>query len=83
MSLKFGLWDFSHVEKRNIPGIQKKSVTILQVRFWFQKLAPSSKENSVPPIGAPKAAATPAAAPAETKSRLSLGNQTFSVFSFS
>ena len=30
----------------------------------------SSSENSTPPIGAPKAAATPAAQPAETKSRL-------------
>lgn len=39
---------------------------------WFQKDEPSSRLNKVPPIGAPKAAATPAAAPADTKSRLSL-----------
>lgn len=46
--------------------------TTFQVRAWFQKEEPSSRLNRVPPIGAPKAAATPAAAPAETKSRLSL-----------
>ena len=46
--------------------------TVLQVRAWFQKDAPSSKLKSTPPIGAPKAAATPAAAPLDTKSRLSL-----------
>ena len=39
---------------------------------WFQKDEPSSRLNKVPPMGAPKAAATPAAAPADTKSRLSL-----------
>lgn len=42
------------------------------VKLWFQKLAPSSRLNNTPPIGAPKAAATPAAAPALTKSRFSL-----------
>ena len=36
-----------------------------------QYVAASSSAKSTPPIGAPKAAATPAAAPAETKSRLS------------
>lgn len=46
--------------------------TTFQVRAWFQKDEPSSRLKSVPPIGAPKAAATPAAAPAETKSLLSL-----------
>ena len=49
-----------------------KVLTNRQVRFWFQKLEPSSRAKSTPPIGAPKAAATPAAAPAETKSRFSL-----------
>lgn len=46
--------------------------TTFQVRAWFQNEEPSSKLKRVPPIGAPKAAATPAAAPADTKSRLSL-----------
>ena len=41
-----------------------------QVSAWFQKLQPSSKLKRTPPIGAPKAAATPAAAPPETKSRI-------------
>ena len=47
-------------------------LTVLQVRAWFQKEDPSSKLNNTPPMGAPKAAATPAAAPLDTKSRLSL-----------
>ena len=47
-------------------------LTVLQVRAWFQKDDPSSRLNSTPPMGAPKAAATPAAAPLDTKSRLSL-----------
>lgn len=46
--------------------------TVFQVRDWFQNELPSSRLNRTPPMGAPKAAATPAAAPAETKSRLSL-----------
>lgn len=52
--------------------IQSQWFTTFQVRAWFQKDEPSSRLNRVPPIGAPKAAATPAAAPADTKSRLSL-----------
>ena len=44
---------------------------ILQVSAWFQKEAPSSKLKSTPPTGAPNAAATPAAAPPDTKSRFS------------
>lgn len=44
---------------------------VRQIRFWFQKLAASSNENNIPPIGEPKAAATPAAAPPNTKSRFS------------
>ena len=43
-----------------------------QVRLWFQKLAPSSSANRTPPTGDPKAAATPAAAPPDTKSRFYL-----------
>ena len=46
--------------------------TVLQVRAWFQNEDPPSKLNSTPPMGAPKAAATPAAAPLEAKSRLYL-----------
>lgn len=46
--------------------------TTFQVRAWFQKEEPSSRLKRVPPIGAPKAAATPAAAPADTKSLFSL-----------
>ncbi len=46
--------------------------TTFHVRAWFQKDDPSSRLKSVPPMGAPKAAATPAAAPADTKSLLSL-----------
>jgi hypothetical protein len=30
-----------------------------QITFWVMKLLPSSMENSVPPMGAPNAAATP------------------------
>jgi hypothetical protein len=36
-----------------------------------QKEAPSSRANKTPPMGAPNAAATPAAAPQATKSRFS------------
>ena len=35
------------------------------------QLAPSSRQKRTPPMGAPKAAATPAAAPQATKSRFS------------
>lgn len=42
-----------------------------QVRATLRKEDPSSREKSTPPTGAPKAAATPAAAPADTKSRFS------------
>ena len=41
------------------------------VSLVLQKLAPSSSEKSTPPMGAPNAAATPAAAPHATKSRVS------------
>ncbi len=37
----------------------------------YQKDAPSSSENNTPPMGAPNAAATPAAAPHTMKSRFS------------
>ncbi len=47
-------------------------LTVLHVSDWFQKEEPSSKLKRTPPMGAPNAAATPAAAPEETKSRLSL-----------
>ena len=48
--------------------------TILQVKAWFQKLAPSSKLKRTPPTGAPKAADTPAAAPPDTKSLFSVSD---------
>ena len=41
--------------------------------FMFQKEDTSSIENNSPPTGAPKADATPAAAPAEMKLRLFKG----------
>lgn len=53
-------------------SLRKALLTTLHVSHWFQKDEPSSRLNRVPPMGAPKAAATPAAAPADTKSRLSL-----------
>lgn len=53
-------------------GGAHRYLTTFHVSPWFQKDEPSSRLNKVPPIGAPKAAATPAAAPADTKSRLSL-----------
>lgn len=73
-------WSLQYWTKKPLPDLKKLSVndeTIEQkkerhVSCWFQKLAPSSRENSTPPIGAPKAAATPAAAPEETKSRFSV-----------
>ena len=55
-----------------------KVYTIFQVRAWFQKLAPSSKLKRTPPTGAPKAAATPAAAPPDTKSRFSVSVRKYS-----
>lgn len=46
---------------------------VFQIRLKLQKLdgLESSYANKVPPIGEPKAAATPAAAPAAAKSLLS------------
>mmetsp|Transcript_16900 Transcript_16900/g.43971 ORF Transcript_16900/g.43971 Transcript_16900/m.43971 type:complete len:260 (+) Transcript_16900:225-1004(+) len=38
-----------------------------QMRAWVRKDTPSSSAKRIPPIGAPNAAATPAAAPAATK----------------
>ena len=52
--------------------VDKVIRTVLQVRAWFQNEAPPSKLNNTPPRGAPNAAATPAAAPLEAKSRLYL-----------
>lgn len=46
-------------------------LTTCHTRSVFQKLAASSTLNRVPPTGAPKAADTPEAAPAATKSRIS------------
>ena len=43
-----------------------------QVNGEDQKELASSRENKTPPAGAPKAAATPAAAPPLTKSRFTL-----------
>lgn len=51
--------------------VHRYLLTTLQVRELLQKLAASSSENSVPPTGVPKAADTPAAAPPDTKSRIS------------
>ena len=45
---------------------------VLHVKDTDQKLLASSKLNSTPPIGAPKAAETPAAHPMDAKSLLSL-----------
>lgn len=44
--------------------------------FMFQNEDTSSIENNSPPTGAPKAEATPAAAPAEMKLRLLNTNNT-------
>ena len=46
--------------------------------FMFQNEDTSSIENNSPPTGAPKAEATPAAAPAEMKLRLLKTNNTCS-----
>lgn len=48
---------------------------VCQPRVWFQKEDTSSIANRRPPTGAPNAALTPAAAPAEIKSRLSRGSR--------
>mmetsp|Transcript_19543 Transcript_19543/g.36800 ORF Transcript_19543/g.36800 Transcript_19543/m.36800 type:complete len:93 (-) Transcript_19543:177-455(-) len=45
---------------------------VLHVSCGLQYEAPSSKQNSTPPSGDPKAAAIPAAAPQAMKSRFSL-----------
>lgn len=47
-------------------------INTFHVRGVDQKELASSNEKSIPPIGAPKAAATPDAAPPLTKLRLSL-----------
>lgn len=52
----------------NVDTMQAKNVC--HDNFMFQKDDTSSMENSSPPTGAPKAEATPAAAPAEMKLRL-------------
>lgn len=66
VQLKF--WDGAKRTRFSPKGL----LTTFHVSPWFQKDEPSSRLNKVPPMGAPKAAATPAAAPADTKSRLSL-----------
>ena len=52
----------------NVDTMQAKNVC--QDSFMFQNEDTSSIENNKPPTGAPKADATPAAAPAEMKLRL-------------
>jgi hypothetical protein len=67
-------------EKENRPRLSHDKTMVAQVvhrsdrhiTFLDQKLEASSIENKTPPIGAPKAAAKPAAAPADINSRLSL-----------
>ena len=59
---------FATYKVNTVTIAQKKA---RQVSFVDQKEDPSSNANSTPPIGAPKAAATPAAAPHATKSRFS------------
>lgn len=54
---------------------------ICHMSFKLQNEETSSMENSNPPIGAPKAEATPAAAPALTKLRLQIIISFFSLFS--
>jgi hypothetical protein len=55
-------WPISRPDRKKlrvkVATIAQKNVR--QISAWFQKLAPSSIENSTPPIGAPNAAATPA-----------------------
>ena len=52
----------------NVDTMQAKNVC--HDNFMFQNDDTSSIENNSPPTGAPKAEATPAAAPAEMKLRL-------------
>lgn len=52
-----------------VESMQLKKVS--HARWWDQKLEISSRTKSSPPMGAPKAEATPAAAPAEMKLRRS------------
>ncbi len=52
-------------------GLLKSSRLTCQLSLTLQWLETSSMAKRSPPTGAPKAEATPAAAPAETKSRLS------------
>ena len=52
----------------NVDNMQQKK--IIQPNFMLQKDDTSSMAKSSPPTGAPKAAATPAAAPAVVKFRL-------------
>ena len=64
-------------EHQQTVRVNKLGSTIRQVKPWFQKEAPSSKLNKTPPTGAPKAAATPAAAPPDTKSRFSVSDRKY------
>ena len=66
-------WLPGSVESRtlSISVEQSAQKKVRHVSGCDQYVAASSSAKSTPPIGAPKAAATPAAAPAETKSRLS------------
>lgn len=50
----------------------QEQINTFQVKAVDQKELASSSENKMPPTGAPKAAATPDAAPPLTKFRLSL-----------
>ena len=52
--------------------VQTAQANVRSVCTMLQCVDASSNENSTPPNGAPNAAATPAAAPIEMKSRLSL-----------
>mmetsp|Transcript_46660 Transcript_46660/g.146663 ORF Transcript_46660/g.146663 Transcript_46660/m.146663 type:complete len:423 (-) Transcript_46660:51-1319(-) len=66
-------WSVRREERRmlSVKVEQSAQKKVRQVSGCDQYVAASSIAKSVPPIGAPNAAATPAAAPAETKSRLS------------
>ena len=55
--------------KKNVADTEHTSAR--HVNGWFQKLEPSSRLKRTPPNGAPNAADTPAAAPADTNSRFS------------
>jgi len=58
-----------------LEAMQKVAIAVAQSVFhssWLAKnVDASSKEKSTPPTGAPKAAANPAAAPIDIRSRLS------------